>query len=82
MTGTFGGVQFVPHDRPAHEGGSASWRLDDIDLSAPRSLKDYDKTGSDILLRDVRPILFPGVKRLTKQRAESFFDDTSNFEDP
>lgn len=78
-TGRFGGVDLVPATQPPHEGGTATWRRSVIDLSAPRSLREYDKTGCAILLSDIRPHLFPGRKRLTRQVCEDFFDNDANF---
>jgi hypothetical protein len=52
-----------------------------IDLSVPRSLSSYDKTGSRLLIKDVKRILFgSSTRRMTKERCEKFFEDDDNFE--
>jgi hypothetical protein len=51
-----------------------------IDLSVPRTIAAYDKTGGKRLLRSVRRMMF-GQERiyLTRERCESFFNNESNF---
>jgi len=51
-----------------------------IDLSTPRRMKQYDKTGYTILIRQVKGILFGrSDHRMTRRRCEDFFNDDSNF---
>lgn len=73
----FARLEFVEEDRPRHEGGSWTVRLERIDLSTPRGYKDYDKTGCRILLAAVKDHL--GMTRVTRKIADEFFADDSNF---
>jgi hypothetical protein len=72
-------VDFVPKGQPYTGGAGGTIRMAVIDLSVPRSVQTYDKMGGRLVIRAVKPVLFPGVKRLTRQLLEAFFDDDSNF---
>jgi hypothetical protein len=78
-TGRFGGVQVVPASRPLHEGSSPAWRRKTFDLSMPRQISQYDKTGCKLLLTTVKYHLFGKDARLTQKRCEDFFSDPANF---
>ncbi len=49
-----------------------------IDLSFPRFHKQYDKRGCKEFVQDLKDTIL-NVKRITKQKAESFFNDENNF---
>lgn len=72
-------VDFVPKGQKYIRGAGDTIRTKVIDLSVPRSVQNYDKMGCRLMIRAVKPVLFPGVKRLTKTIVETFFDNDSNF---
>jgi hypothetical protein len=78
-TGKVAGVEFLPKGQPHRGGGFGTIRDEVIDLSVPRTVAHYDKTGGKLVTRAVKSVLFPGVGRVTQQRLEAFFDDDSNF---
>jgi hypothetical protein len=52
-----------------------------IDLSVPRRFGGYDKTAYQILIVQVKELLFGSPRvRMTKERCEAFFDDDNNFD--
>lgn len=69
-------VDFVPKSQPATKG---TIRRKVIDLSVPRSVQNYDKKGCRLMIKAIRPVLFPRVKKLTQPVIEAFFDDDNNF---
>ena len=79
-TGRFGDVEVVPADRPLHDGGSPAFRRDCFDLSVPRQIDQYDKTGCTTMIQQLKAYLFGSESyRMTKRRCEAFFDDEDNF---
>lgn len=72
-------IDFVPSSQPFTRGAGGTIRKDVIDLSVPRSVQGYDKRGCKLMIKALKPVLFPGVKRLTKAIVEAFFDDDGNF---
>ena len=77
----FGGVELVEASRPRHVSPSPTFRRDHLDLSVARSIAEYDKFGCKVLVRDVKAILFGSRSaRMTRQRAEWFFDNDENFD--
>jgi hypothetical protein len=79
-TGKFGGLKIVDPSSRMHEGSSGTFRKPYIDLSVPRTIKVYDKTGYKILLRQVKSIVFGSAKtRMTQAQCEAFFYDDHNF---
>ncbi|MFA1738985.1 hypothetical protein [Lysinibacillus fusiformis] len=80
IRGVFADMKLVPSDRPKHEGSSQTQRLDRIDMALIRFAKQYDKLGYSLLIPILKEILFGDSKlRMTKKRAEDFFNDPSNF---
>ena|SRR5437773_8449794 len=78
-SGRFAGLQFVP----ASIVGPGNRYSDRIDLSVPRQLNDYDKTGYNILMGDLKELLFGSRSaRATRSRCEEFFDVEGNFLTP
>jgi hypothetical protein len=78
--GKFSGMELVPEDRPAHEGSTPTFRRNVIDLSIPRQISEYDKTGGKILIQSVKFHYFGNQSaRMTKPRCEDFFNDPANF---
>jgi hypothetical protein len=74
------GFDLVEENRAPHTGSTPTQRADYIDMSIPRQHKGYDKLGYRIFLRSLKFCLFGSESaRVTQQRAESFFDDDSNF---
>lgn len=76
----FGTFYIVPADRSLHQGSSPATRKDVIDMSLPRTVAHYDKTGYKLFLRCLKSYIFgKETARVTRQRAERFFDNPSNF---
>ncbi len=70
----------VPESKPFHAGSSPSMRADVIDMSFPRSIAKYDKTGCKLLIDSLKQTYFGSKsKRVTKALCEQFFDDGGNF---
>jgi len=81
--GKFTDIEIVPFDRPKHQGSTPTFRGDLIDMSVPRQISGYDKTGGKILTKSLKHILFgSSTKKLTRELCEQFFDDDTNFEMP
>lgn len=79
-TGKFAHFDVIPRDRGAHIGSSRTFRSDVIDMSVPRRLAPYDKTGCKSLVSSLKHHVFGNKSaRITRERAEAFFDDASNF---
>ena len=78
--GKLAAVEIVPEDRPPHLGASKTFRRPFFDLSAPRSIANYDKTGGKVLISAFKA-LFLGSSdaRPTKKRCEEFFENSSHF---
>ncbi len=72
-------VDFVPKSQTYTCGAGGTIRKDVIDLSVPRSVQNYDKRGGGVVVQAVKQVLFPNVRRLTRQLLDAFFDDDSNF---
>lgn len=80
IRGIFADMKLVPSDRPKHVGTSQTQRLDRIDMALIRFAKQYDKLGYVLLIPILKEILFGDSKlRMTKKRAEDFFNESSNF---
>jgi hypothetical protein len=76
----FSHFEIVPSDREPHVGSSPTWRSDAIDMSFPRRMSSYDKTGCKSLVLSLKHHFFGSKSaRVTKERAEAFFDDLSKF---
>lgn len=70
-------------DKPVHRGGSPVLRERFLDLSFPRSLKEYDKSGGKLLIHSFKQhILGNSNARITKKVAEDFFSNADNFIEP
>jgi hypothetical protein len=74
-TGRFVTVEFT-----LASDGPGPMRSRAIDLSLPRRFHTYDKLGGRNLVAAVKEHLFGSKRaRITKERAEGFFDDETNF---
>jgi len=74
------GIEVVPKTRPEHKGSTQTFRRPVIDMSVPRGIANYDKTGYRIFVRSLKFYLFRDEHcRLTKKICEQFFDDPNNF---
>lgn len=70
----------VPESKPSHTGSSPSMRADVIDMSFPRKIAKFDKTGCKLLIDSLKQTYFGSKsKRMTKALCEQFFDDGGNF---
>jgi hypothetical protein len=73
-------VDFVPAERPGHDGFGTSIREANLDLSKPRQFREYDKGAMKILIGRMKEFFFGGREyRLTRDRAEAFFSNPDNF---
>ncbi|MGG4219448.1 hypothetical protein ABEW32_14600 [Paenibacillus jamilae] len=80
IRGVFADLNLVPEDRPKHVGSSITQRLDRIDMALIRYAKKYDKRGYELLIPSLKNILFgKSSARISKERAEKFFDNSDNF---
>ena len=50
-----------------------------LDLSIPRQLKPYDKSGSKRIVRSLRDYVLGEGEKFTKKRCEKFFNTRKNF---
>jgi hypothetical protein len=79
-TKKFSHFEIVPTERGLHQGDSPAFRGNLIDMSVPRRIAQYDKTGCTSLLKSMKTSIFGGsTVRLTKDKCEKFFADNSNF---
>jgi hypothetical protein len=70
----------VPREREHHVGSSPAFRGEVIDMSVPRRIAKYDKTGCKSLVSSLKAHLFGSDSaRITRKRAEAFFSEPSNF---
>ena len=78
--GKFVDFEILKKTHPKHVGSTGTFRLDVIDLSAPRKISNYDKQGGRLLIRCLKYYVFGNEKyRLTKNRCEAFFNNDNNF---
>ncbi len=74
------GLDLVPKSRPEHQGSTQTVRKPVIDMSFPRRVAHYDKSGYRHFVSSLKFHLFGDSNcPLTKQRCEAFFDDPGNF---
>jgi len=79
-TGKFSHFDVIPSSRPHHEGSSATFGRNVIDISVPRQIADYDKLGCKQLLSSLKYYVFGNKSvRMTKKKCEDFFDTSNNF---
>lgn len=79
-SGKFSRFEIIPKNTPYHTGSSPTSRSPMIDMSIPRRMAKYDKTGCKNLLTFIKRYFFgKSSARLTKQRCEDFFSDSKNF---
>lgn len=76
----FGTFYIVNADKPVHQGSSPAYRQIVIDLTIPRSIANYDKTGYKLFLQSLKFYIFGSSSaRITKKRAEDFYSEPANF---
>jgi len=81
FNGSFVDLELVPQNQPHHADGTLTFRMEVIDLGAPRNFKQYRKIGCKVLLPKIKFYLFGNSGyRLTKKRCEEFFKENNNFE--
>ena len=79
-TGKFGRFEIVEKSTPLHKGGSTAFRSKNIDLTVVKSIKEYDKSGSGIMIDCLKTYYFESRSyKMTKKRCEDFVNDDSNF---
>ncbi len=77
-SGKFAYARIVDIDSPYNR--DKAIRRPCLDLSVPRALASYDKSGGKVLVRQIKQICFGSSKyRLTRERAETFFGNNDNF---
>ena len=78
--GKFSHMSIVEKDRSPHSGSSIAYYQPVIDMNFPRSMKNYDKGGYKVMIRNLKSLFFGNLSyRVTKQRAEQFFANSNNF---
>ncbi|MCU4119809.1 hypothetical protein [Variovorax sp. N23] len=76
----FSHFNIVEREQELHIGGSPAFRSNVIDMSVPRRIAQYDKTGCKSLISSLKLHIFGSKSaRITRERAEAFFSDVSNF---
>ena len=76
----FRGLDLVPVSRPPHKGYSITFRSPVIDMALVRQIANYDKSGYQRLVRDIKSYVLGNRSiRMTRSRCEAFFDDDANF---
>jgi hypothetical protein len=78
--GKFATVEIVPETRPPSDSRHFFERSEYLDMSIPRSISKYDKLGNELLIRIIKSHFFEEA-RVTKKRAEEFFNNPFNFYD-
>jgi hypothetical protein len=76
--GRFLGLRLIKAKEDSFQ-SALNYRLPHLNLAFIRRRWNYDKKGCRNLLRDFRQLYFGKYKRITKQRAEAFFNDESKF---
>lgn len=76
--GKFAHIALIQSSQPSHQGSSSETRRDYLDLSAPRSIKNYDKLGCKQMLKGFKYYWFDD-KAFSKAKVEAFFSDPANF---
>jgi len=78
----FARVEVVPRAEAASDEEGLLLRARVFDLSAPRRLAPYDKSGGRKLIGALKALVFGGTSvKMTRARAEAFFADPDNFAD-
>jgi len=79
-TEKLGNIEVVPASRGPHHGSSPTRDSPYFDMSMPRKIAPYDKTGGKFMIGAVKHHVFGNAKtRLTKDLCEGFFNEPSNF---
>lgn len=79
--GQFARIDLIQSNQPAHHGSSHEERRGYLNLSAPRSVKNYDKLGGRQILKGFK-YYWLDDKAFTKARVEEFFSNQDNFLSP
>lgn len=70
----------ISRDEAEYVGGNSIKQLEVIDMSVPHDLSAYDKSGYKRFVLSMKSCIFGNKSaRITKQRAEEFFNDEANF---
>ena len=78
--GKYANMSIVDFNKPHHQGSSKAYYSEVINISMPTQMARYDKLGCRLIIKSLKAILFGNSQyRITKQRAEDFFNDDSNF---
>ena len=80
LDGKFASFDIIEAATPCSHDSPTMFRVDHLDLSVPRSLKQYDKLGCKLLLKQFKHY-FLGSRdvRLTMRWCERFFANQNNF---
>lgn len=71
----------APEGAPLHQGSSRGHRESVIDLSFPRRLCRYDKTGNKNIVASLKQVYFGNQStRMTRENCEAFYNCCDNFE--
>ena len=79
-TGRLGNIEIIDADRGPHSGSSSVVDSQGFDLFVASKHINYDKAGGKDVVNAVKYHVFGnGSTRITKKKAETFFDDPNNF---
>jgi len=79
-SGKVANVEVVGADHGPHVGSSGTRQTSYFDISVPRKLAPYDKTGGKFVIGAIKHHVFGNSRaQLTKAKCEAFFDDVTNF---
>ena len=80
LDGKFAKFDIIEASTPCSHDSPTMLRDDHLDLAVPRSLKEYDKLGSRLLLKKFKHYFLGSQNaRLTKRWCEEFFANSNNF---
>jgi hypothetical protein len=79
-TGKFGGFKIVEKTTPLDEGSSLAFRSNVIDLTILKTINNYDKLGSLMMIGCLKNYYFGDKSyKMTKIKCEDFINNDSNF---
>jgi hypothetical protein len=79
--GKYARFDLIDRDQGQHHGSSSEIRHETLDLEFPRRIAQYDKLGCKQMIKSFKSHWFDG-KAFTKDKVETFFDDSANFLKP
>jgi len=79
-TGKFGGFQIMDKTIPLHNGSTLAFRSNILDLTTLKSINNYDKLGSEMMIGCLKELYFGDKNyKMTKMECEDFINNDSNY---